>query len=79
MRSLFKSKPAEPTSAHGFTTPFNVENPGLARQRGWQHGREFVQSWHDERILTSSYFIDPIPGALPNISALHCQPEIRSL
>jgi hypothetical protein len=56
-----------------------VENPGLARQRGWQHGREFVQSWQDERILTSSYFIDPIPGALPNISALHCQPEIRSL
>ncbi|MBL9211895.1 MAG: hypothetical protein JNL92_15595 [Opitutaceae bacterium] len=73
MRSFFQSKPAELTSAHGFTTPFNVESPGPARRRG----REPVQPWQDERILTSSYFIDPIPGALPNISALHSQPEVR--
>lgn len=75
MISLFQSKPAELTSAHGSTTPSSEENPGPARQ----HGREFAQPWQDERLLTSTYFIDPIPGALPNISALYCQPEIWSL
>lgn len=50
MKSLFQSKPAALTSAHGFTTLFNVEIPVPALQRGWLHGREFVQPWHVERI-----------------------------
>ena len=50
MKSLFQSKPATLTSAHGFTTLFNVEIPVPALQRGWLHGREFVQPWQVERI-----------------------------
>lgn len=50
MKPLFQSKPAPLTSAHGFTTLFNVEIPVPALQRGWLHGREFTQPWHAERI-----------------------------
>lgn len=50
MKSLFQSKPATLTSAHGFTTLFNVEIPVPALQRCWLHGREFVQPWQVERI-----------------------------
>jgi len=74
MKSFFQSKPAALKSAHEFTTPFNGESPVPARRRSWQHGREFVQPWQVERIATSSYLIDPSPGALPNISALLGQP-----
>jgi hypothetical protein len=79
MKSFFQSKPAALTSAHEFTTPFNVESPVPARRRSWLRGREFVQPWQDERILTSSYFIDPIPGALPNIAVLLNRPGSGSL
>lgn len=51
MKSLFQSKPPGLTSAHGFTTLFNVDIPVPALQRGWLHGREFVQPWHVERIV----------------------------
>lgn len=50
MKSLFRFKPATLTSAHGFTTLFSVEIPVPALQRGWFHGREFVQPWQVERI-----------------------------
>lgn len=50
MKPLFQSKPKPLTSAHGFTTLFNVEIPVPALQRGWLHGREFTHSWDSTRI-----------------------------
>ena len=78
MKFFFQSKPAALTSAHEFTTPFNVESPVPARRRSWLRGRESVQPWQLERTLTSSYVIDPSPGALPNISALLSRPDSGS-
>ncbi len=52
MKSLFQSKPDALTSAHRFTTLFNVEIPVPALQRGWLHGREFVQPWNVEKITS---------------------------
>jgi len=79
MKFFFQSKPAALKSAHEFITPFNVESPVPTRQRGSQHNRDFEQPWQDERILTSSYFIDPIPVALPNIAVLLNRPGSGSL
>jgi hypothetical protein len=50
MKTLFPSKSAPLTSAHAFTTLFNVEIPVPALQRGWLHGREFTHPWNAERI-----------------------------
>ena len=49
MKSLFQPKSGL-TSAHGFTTLFNVEVPVPALQREWLHGREFTHTWNVERI-----------------------------